>query len=245
MSVAHSPMAGGCTRHAAEAATAAELAATLGELLPPPVATAVIAVDAPPTQATAAEHAAIAGAGSRRRREFLAGRHAAHTALQCLGADTASIGRGPGGEPVWPAGVVGSLTHTHEVAAAGVATTRHCHGLGLDVEPLDPPLDAATARFVCGDTTPRDPAAPAELQPYLSKLVFCAKECVHKALHPAVGRRLDVGDVAVDVDAAAGRWHAGIAAPGAPPPQPRAELAGRVAIADGHILAATVLAATA
>ncbi len=53
-------------------------------------------------------------------------------------------------EPLWPAGVVGSISHSGELAGAVVARASDAWSVGLDIELLDPPLDAAVQRMVLG-----------------------------------------------------------------------------------------------
>src|SRR5277367_2552834 len=58
-----------------------------------------------------------------RRTEFLAGRACARSALRKLADGRAddAIPIGPDRAPVWPAGIVGAITHAHGFAAAAVA----------------------------------------------------------------------------------------------------------------------------
>ena len=58
-----------------------------------------------------AEEALVRTADPRRRAEFTAGRACARTALARLGLPTAPVLAGRAGEPRWPAGVTGSITH--------------------------------------------------------------------------------------------------------------------------------------
>ncbi|WNO60632.1 4'-phosphopantetheinyl transferase [Rheinheimera sp. MMS21-TC3] len=74
----------------------------------------------------------------KRKCEFLAGRWCAVKAMQLLGVQGVSqplIGKY--NEPVWPKGVMGSISHTHRTA---VAITIHTHsqiqGIGIDREKL-------------------------------------------------------------------------------------------------------------
>ena len=53
----------------------------------------------------------VARAVDKRRREFCTVRHCARQALRQLGLPPAPVLRGERGEPRWPAGVVGSMTH--------------------------------------------------------------------------------------------------------------------------------------
>lgn len=75
-----------------------------------------------------------------RRREFLAGRLAAHGALAALG-EYAAVGR-QGRTPVWPQGCSGSISHADGWAVAVAASARHWLALGID---LEPPIQADVA----------------------------------------------------------------------------------------------------
>src|SRR3979409_1002599 len=55
---------------------------------------------------------ALRHATQKRQREFLAGRWCAEEALQCLGAGSTHVAMAKDRAPIWPDGVVGSITHT-------------------------------------------------------------------------------------------------------------------------------------
>ncbi len=158
------------------------------------------------------------GAVERRRREFLLGRAVAHAAItRLLGSSPAPIGRGPRGEPLWPPGVVGTITHTRGIAAAAVAQRERCAGLGLDVEREDRAVKGGISRLVCTDGE----RAWAEADPTGARLkrLFAAKEAVFKALYPQAEVFLGYRDAELSetapgfravLQAAAGeRWPAG------------------------------------
>lgn len=218
-------------------ATAA-LSEALVALFPRSVAGAITPVgggqDAP---AHPDERAVVAGAAAGRRAQFLAGRACAHAALRALGRDTPVLARGPTRAPVWPPGVVGAIAHTAQHAGAVAARARDAWGLGLDLEPLAPPLDDDVERLVLSPAE-RAAARPAHpLGPFASKVAFCAKECVYKCVSPAAGWPLDFHDVRVRVDLPGGRFQAVVderfRVGGAPLPP----LAGRFAVVGGVVLA--------
>ncbi|HEY2595923.1 MAG TPA: 4'-phosphopantetheinyl transferase superfamily protein [Chloroflexota bacterium] len=118
----------------------------------------------------------------RRRVFFALGRAAARDALRELGIEDVGIGRGEGGEPVWPTGVVGAISHSPDVAVAVVGRLTDYAGLGIDVEePTRGPTPRA-ARLVC---RPAEMAwADPESGTKRLTMLFSAKEAVFKALFP-------------------------------------------------------------
>jgi 4'-phosphopantetheinyl transferase EntD len=147
------------------------------------------------------EAALVVRAVDKRRREFAAGRVLARELMGQLGVPAAPLLRGEDRVPLWPAGVVGALSHTDEVVMVAVAG--HDHGdaahpvraLGLDVEP-DVPLDEELRGLVL---TPREASwlgeQPADERGSLAKLVFSAKEAVYKAQYAFSRTLLDFQEV--------------------------------------------------
>lgn len=126
-------------------------------------------------------------AGEKRRSEFCLGRWAAHEALRMLGADVDVVGRGAGGQPLWPVGITGSIAHGAGAAIALVARSHDTEGVGVDLEracPM-PELEGYVPR----------PEERAWLETYSPRdrareliALFSAKEAVFKAFYPRVGR---------------------------------------------------------
>ena len=116
--------------------------------------------------------------------------------------DLGEIRKDPRGRPEWPAHFTGSLSHTDGYALAATASRAHCVALGVDVEPALPLLGDADTLVLTDDERrwleTADPAA--------GRLVFCAKECVHKAIEPLRDVWLEFADVGIDVDPDAGRF---------------------------------------
>ncbi|MBV8715491.1 MAG: 4'-phosphopantetheinyl transferase superfamily protein [Chloroflexi bacterium] len=136
---------------------------------------------APPLHAV--EEAALGPrAIEQRRRIFALGRAAARDALAEFGIHNAAIPRADGGEPVWPDGFVGSITHSREVAIAIVGRRDDYAGLGVDIEELARGPSPRAARLVCrpNEMAWVDPESGTER---LARL-FSAKEAVFKAVYP-------------------------------------------------------------
>jgi 4'-phosphopantetheinyl transferase EntD len=124
-------------------------AGLITDLLPPAVAAAESAGDLPDagTGLFPLEEAVMHTAGPRRRAEFAAGRLCARAALARLGVPAAPILPGPAGQPRWPAGVTGSITHCAGYRACAVARTTDVAAIGIDAEP-DAALPAGLIEMV-------------------------------------------------------------------------------------------------
>src|SRR5690242_16641698 len=86
----------------------------------------------------------------RRRQYFAAGRAAARDALRELGVvHDVAIGRGASGEPLWPEGIVGAISHAGDFAVAVAGLRADYAGLGVDVEELSHRLNPRIARLIC------------------------------------------------------------------------------------------------
>jgi len=126
---------------------------------------------------------------TKRRSEFLAGRVCAGRALARLGAAPAPIPIGRDREPVWPAGVVASISHAGDRALCLAADAADTLGLGVDIER---PLDARRADEIRAVVV--DAAEHALIQAGFDDqaagltAVFSAKESLYKALFPQVRR---------------------------------------------------------
>ena len=83
----------------------------------------------------------------KRRREFVTARRCAREALASLGQAPGPIGVGPSREPQWPAGLVGSITHTRGFRAAAVAPQSVVASIGIDAEQNEP-LPDGVEKFV-------------------------------------------------------------------------------------------------
>ncbi|WP_369125675.1 4'-phosphopantetheinyl transferase family protein, partial [Catenulispora rubra] len=83
----------------------------LSSLLPPEVEVEECFGDPEDAVLMPGEEAVIARAVDKRRMEYITTRHLARTALVRLGFPPVAIGTGANREPLWPAGVVGSMTH--------------------------------------------------------------------------------------------------------------------------------------
>jgi 4'-phosphopantetheinyl transferase EntD len=135
-------------------------------------------------------------AAGRRRFFFALGRAAARDALAELGLAPGAIRRGPAGEPVWPDGIVGAISHSGDLAVAIVGWQSNYAGLGVDLEQLAPGVSARAARLVC---TPSEIAWVGDSGgTSRGTMLFSAKEAVFKALFPIEHIWLGFGDAELE-----------------------------------------------
>lgn len=129
----------------------------------------------------------------RRLREFMLGRHCARVALRQTGHAPAAIPRNADRSPAWPPGIVGSISHSGDIAAAAVTHAADFAGLGLDIESPEP-LTTDLAAMICRD----DEDSSGDN----AKLLFGIKEAIYKCIYPTVGRYVDFQEMEVRLDAA-------------------------------------------
>lgn len=131
------------------------------------------------------ERAAVAQANLPRQAEYATGRALVRQLLQKLGADPMPLFSGPDRMPVWPDGIVGSISHSSGLCAVAVAGSDTVTALGIDLEAADPlepelwPLVGTSDEITC-------------VAEFLStsncglaaKALFSAKEAAFKCWYP-------------------------------------------------------------
>jgi 4'-phosphopantetheinyl transferase EntD len=173
--------------------------ATLDALFPANVKT-VLSRQAPATaDLLPAEQQAATHFVAARLDEFRHGRDCARRALGRLGIQPVEIPVGTRREPIWPAGVAGSISHAGPVAAAVVAWQRDALSLGLDLEP-DLPLDADLVTRICRPSEIERELATCNQSGQVARLLFSAKEAAYKALWPVIREFLEFHDLEVSID---------------------------------------------
>jgi 4'-phosphopantetheinyl transferase EntD len=145
-----------------------------------------------------AEAACLGRAAPKRIQEFAAGRLCARRALAEFGRLDFAVCVGSDRQPLWPAGMVGSITHTAGVCAAVVGDAARFAGLGLDCEhaaKVNPDLWPK----ICG---PRElrmlGALPRAQQAPIAALIFAAKEAFYKCQYPITAEFLGFHDLHVE-----------------------------------------------
>lgn len=186
------------------------------------------------------EELSLGRAVEKRRREFVTGRACARQALQELGIRPVAIPNGERGEPLWPSGVVGSITHCRGYRACAVARARDVLAVGADAEVDEPLPDGVLEQVAFG----RERAAMVERGGgvHLDRLLFSAKEAIYKAWFPLAYRWLGFEDVDVTIDVGGGAFRGRLLVPGPVIDGVRlTELRGRWCVEEGIIAAAAVV----
>lgn len=175
----------------------------IAELLPPVVASAECFDDPSDVVLFAQERAVVARAVEKRRREFATVRQCARRALATLGHPPVPLLPGRRGAPLWPDGIVGSMTHCDGYRAAALARADQVHAVGIDAEP-DGPLPDGVLDLIAG---PDEITHLAELlhrgragPEHWERLLFSCKESVFKVWYPLTRRELDFHQASIRLD---------------------------------------------
>jgi len=171
------------------------------ETLLPKAACAEMRADVPESTLFPDEAAIVANAVAARRREFATARFCARRTLRELGFPDVPIVPDDDRAPVWPAGVVGSITHCAGYRAAAAARSDDLSGLGIDAEP-HAALPQETRGLVLRDEERARLRILSLADPdvHWDRVAFCAKEAIYKAWFPLNREPLDYADVATSLD---------------------------------------------
>jgi 4'-phosphopantetheinyl transferase EntD len=155
------------------------------------------------------EEAALGDAVEKRRREFTTVRGCARAAFAELGLPPRAIVSGEHGEPLWPAGIVGSMTHCDGYRACALAEAGAVMTVGIDAEP-NLPLPAGLLPDVARPEELGRLRELARAQPGIcwDRLLFSAKESVYKAWFPLARRWLGFEDASLRIDPRNGTFSA-------------------------------------
>jgi 4'-phosphopantetheinyl transferase EntD len=191
------------------------------------------------------EQLVVGRAVEKRRREFTTARTCARAALEKLGFPAGPIPTGERGEPLWPAGVVGSITHCDRYRACAVARSSEIVTVGIDAEPNAPLPEGLLDDIARPEELPSLRRLEWELpEVHWDRLLFSAKESVYKAWFPLAKRWLGFEDAVVAVDPSANTFTARLLVSGPPLTDgPLLGFSGSWMVRDGIIL--TAIAASA
>lgn len=153
---------------------------------------AVHAIDCPPN---------ILNSVPKRQAEYFAGRLCAQAVLRDHGHDNYHVATGAQREPVWPPGLIGSITHNEQYSAALVCRQSALLGVGIDIESIvDGEARLAMIEMIVSPQEAAYLRAQAASLSFdcLLTLVFSAKESFFKAAFAQVHQYFDFDAVRVE-----------------------------------------------
>ncbi|MCF3129386.1 4'-phosphopantetheinyl transferase family protein [Streptomyces olivochromogenes] len=156
------------------------------------------------------EEALMARAVAKRRREFSSVRACARRAMEKLGVPAQPVVTGESGAPRWPAGLVGSMTHSDGYCAAALVRATDLASLGIDAEPDEPlPEDVVSYVFLPAENERLRLLEARSPDVHWDRILFSAKESVYKAWFPLTGQWLDFGEADIELSADPGERRRG------------------------------------
>jgi 4'-phosphopantetheinyl transferase EntD len=135
----------------------------------------------------------------KRLTDFSTGRYCAIKALEQLGIKDAIIPIGIDREPIWPDGIVGSISHCDSLVGAIVAKKSEHISLGLDIEEIGRVTsDLWDLVFTENEKVYLNALTGRKLEEQ-STAIFSIKEAFYKFQHPLTKTFLDFLDVEVSL----------------------------------------------
>lgn len=207
-------------------------------LFPAAVAVAAERVDAAAGALAPAEAAAVVRAVEGRRREFAAGRACAHRALRRLGIENPVVPSSEDRMPVWPEGIVGSISHSGGFCAAAAARKADIAGVGLDIEQTDRLREDLWKMIFRPEEREWLRERPAGERIRWATLLFSAKEAFFKFQYPRTRRWVGFEEASVRADPESGEFLLTVRASGPAEALGVGEVAGRYRFLDGFVATA-------
>lgn len=133
-----------------------------------------------------------------RKAEYLAGRVSAIDALQLLGIQIDNIPTGKHRNPLWPSGVVASITHTNSTAYCVAAYANEYQYLGIDLEKWighSVITEIKKSIITCAEEIFLQQCTMGFNKAFT--LTFSAKESLFKAIYPYIGYYFDFDAVEI------------------------------------------------
>ncbi|MFI4891378.1 MAG: 4'-phosphopantetheinyl transferase [Steroidobacterales bacterium] len=145
-----------------------------------------------------AEAACLGGSVHERRQEFAAGRLCARRALAEFGVRDFALVAARDRQPVWPASIVGSITHTAGRCAAVVGLRSQFRGLGVDTEVVGRVKAELWPRICVPAELTWIESLPPTQRLAAAALVFAAKEAFYKCQAPVTAEWLGFEDLQIE-----------------------------------------------
>jgi 4'-phosphopantetheinyl transferase EntD len=178
----------------------AKRSAIIGSLFPDAVVATELREDHDYACLLLLEEARCLGRASPKRvHEFAAGRLCARRALAEFGLPDFPVCVAHDRQPIWPATLVGSITHTEGFCAAVVAERERILTVGIDCERLNQVTPDIWNLLFVPEETNWLAALSLDNRDRAASLLFAAKEAFFKCQYPLSAQWLDFHDVRVSI----------------------------------------------
>lgn len=120
-----------------------------------------------------------------------------------MGLDGVTVARSPERRPIWPNGIIGSISHSRNIAGAAVTRDDRLIGLGFDIEQpkVARPIDIVSKVMTDNEIERFGSRDEKQLSSHLAMVVSC-KESAYKAVNPVIGEYFDFLDIEIELDEA-------------------------------------------
>jgi len=135
--------------------------------------------------------------GEKRVQDFSTGRFCARKAMEHVGYEPCEILMGGDKQPIWPTGLVGSISHTAALTGAIVGLSSQIKAIGLDIETIGKVNHDMWELLYTDNERAFLNALPPGQVPYYTTLFFSFKESFYKMQHPITNTYLDFMDVEI------------------------------------------------
>jgi 4'-phosphopantetheinyl transferase EntD len=140
----------------------------------------------------------IKNASDERKLEFSTGRFCARKAMEAFGHFNTEILIGANREPLWPQGIVGSISHSKQFVGAVAAPADKLYAIGLDIEKIGGIQPQMWDLLYTSSEQSFLNSLLKEETELFSTLLFSMKESFYKFQFPMTGVFLDFGDVEIN-----------------------------------------------
>jgi 4'-phosphopantetheinyl transferase EntD len=146
-----------------------------------------------------AEALVVAKAAESRKIDFTLGRVAAREALQKIGCPPTAIPVGTDRAPIWPAGIIGSIAHTRDIAVAVVARVEQVLALGVDIEQSSAVTEDLWPKLFVSEERAFLQSINEASRACFATAIFSVKEAFYKFQFPHTNEWLDFQDVGLSL----------------------------------------------
>jgi 4'-phosphopantetheinyl transferase EntD len=150
------------------------------------------------------EKSFVEGANRSRIIEFASGRFYARKALLSIGISDTAILCGKFGEPVFPEGTAGSISHSDNLYSVAVCRSDNFVSVGIDLESIGREISDSALSLIANEDERVLIDKDSDCN-FVRLLIFSAKESVFKALSIIADRRFYFDEVSIFPSKDAGR----------------------------------------